>query len=74
LFGRKAEWSAVRRLLEIHGEENLRRAVEYLVFSNAQPYAPVITRPTELEEKWGKLTAFLSKFKNQRSQTTGIIL
>jgi hypothetical protein len=65
LFSRKAEWAAARRMLKIHGEESLCRIIDGLRFSNNQPYAPVITRPIELEEKWGKLMAFLSK--NKRS-------
>ena len=69
LFSRKTEWAAVRRMLEVHGEESLRRTVDSLKLSNIQPYAPVITRPTELEEKWGKLTAFLSKAQNKKSHT-----
>lgn len=68
LFKRIPQRKAVSRLLESFGEEKLKKIMELLPSVIGQKYAPVITTPIELEEKMGKLIAFV---KSKKSENVG---
>ena len=63
LFRRPHEHAATERLLKQHGREMLEKVIAFLPKSNASKYAPTITTPRELEERFGKLVAFVEKQK-----------
>jgi len=63
LFKNKNQRSALERLLKLLGREKLENAIEYAEICNSMPYAPTITTPIELENKIGKLRAFITKEK-----------
>lgn len=66
LFANTIQRSALERLVKEHGEDKVRRMIEFLPKSNAIKYAPTITTPLKLEEKLGDLIAFVNK-KRQES-------
>lgn len=72
LFKRKHEWDAARRLLKKIPFEELEKVINFLPKSNTMPYAPVVTSPSELEDKLEKLRAFWIKEK-QKSNINKII-
>lgn len=61
LFGNKTERGAVDRLLKLHGEEVVKKRIEDLIYFKSHKFCPVITKPTELENKWAKADAFLKR-------------
>lgn len=63
LFPNKTQRAALKRLLEIHGGEQLEKIIKFLPMSNKVKYAPTITTPLQLEEKLGALVAFTQKQK-----------
>lgn len=65
LFKRKHEREAVSRLLKKIGREKLEAAILAVKESNGMEYAPVITTPRELEERFGKLVAFWQKKRSK---------
>lgn len=65
---RKAEHDSSRRMIAIHGLEEVLEVVDYLEQTNALPYFPTIIKPTQLEEKWGTLVAAIQKKKNELTQ------
>lgn len=59
LFANKTQRAAVSRLLVQWPRPKLDNIVAILPQSNGTKYAPVITTPLELEDKMGKLIAFI---------------
>lgn len=64
LFARKQERQAIERMLKINGPEMLEKIIKYLPNVNGQPFAPTITKPSELEERMGKLIVFVKRQKS----------
>ena len=60
-FSNTTEQSAIKRLLKKYGEQNLIRLIDKVKETNELKYAPVITKPTELESKLAKLQIFLKQ-------------
>ena len=61
LFGNKTERSALERIIAKTGVEFLDKLVSMACWANGRLYAPVITRPTQLENKMGELIIFCKK-------------
>lgn len=61
LFMRKPQREAVSRLLGSMGREKLEQAIKVLPEIRTNKYAPVITTPSQLEEKMGALISFLQR-------------
>jgi phage replication O-like protein O len=70
LFANKTERGAIERLVKKNGKEVVERLIHALPRINAEPYAPKITTPYELEMKMGKLKAF---FDSQQNKSPKII-
>lgn len=68
LFKRKPQREAISRLAKSMGREKLEQAIKILPEIRTNKYAPVITTPTQLEEKMGSLISFL-----QRNSQSNII-
>ena len=60
-FANKTQRAASERLLKQFQLEEVLHMIETAAKSNGQQYAPVITSPLELEDKLGKLIAFMKK-------------
>lgn len=63
LFANKTQRAAISRMLAQHGAEKLEQAIKVLPQTNSTKYAPTVTTPLQLEEKWGALAAFFKKEK-----------
>ena len=66
LFKRNNQRNAVVRLLGQWPRPKLDKIIEILPQTNARKYAPTITTPLELEERMGKLIAFIQKERDNR--------
>ena len=53
------------RMLSLYGIEKLSQIISALPKIMEKPYSPVITSPTELENKMGKLIIFIRKEKTE---------
>jgi len=65
LYKRISERKAVERLLKLHGREKLEKVIAVLSQSNTERYAPTITTPIQLENKYAQLEAFWVKRKRE---------
>lgn len=66
LFGRTNQRQAVERLLVQYPRPQLDNIIRVLGQTNQDKYAPTITTPLELEERMGKLIAFIQKQRINR--------
>ena len=66
-FANTTQRAASGRLIKTYGKDKILQVIAILEQSNRIPYAPVITTPVELENKFAALTAFFqrSQFKFQ---------
>ena len=64
LFANKSQRAAIERLIKQHGADKVAAIIGFLPQIQGQKYAPVITKPTELEDKLAKLIAYKLKEKN----------
>jgi len=64
LFANKTQRGSADRLLKQHGLEKLEKLVKMLSQINQDKYAPVITTPLQLEDKFGQLIAYGQKKQN----------
>ena len=65
-FKNKTQRSAIERLLKKVGKEDLLKIVKLLKETNKEEYAPTITTPYELEQKFSKLGYFIKKNKSSK--------
>ena len=72
LFANTTERAAMDRLVKKYGSLKLGKIIEYVKFSNTQPYAPTITTPYQLEKDMAKLVAFYQKEKNKGEKKSKI--
>ena len=70
LFKRKNERDAMGRMITQHGREKMMAVIGYLPKSNAHKFAPKITTPVELEEKFGKLIAWAESEKQGKGSSS----
>ncbi len=74
LYERKNQRQAVERLLKLWGREKLENTIAALKQINAMPYAPIATTPIQLEEKAGRIQAFIEQEKNKLSKNQIVII
>ncbi len=60
-FANKTQRGACERMLKENGFEKLKKVIDFLVISNKKKFAPTITTPLQLEDKFGQLKAFWEK-------------
>jgi hypothetical protein len=58
LFANKTQRGSAERLLKTHGLPKLSGLIKLLPQMNGDKYAPVITTPVQLEDKFGQLIAY----------------
>ncbi len=68
LFKNKTQRQAIERLVNTYGIEKIEQIINLLSTTNKMPYAPIITTPLELENKLGRLLAFIQKEKNKNTR------
>lgn len=73
IYANKTERKALLRLVKEFGSDKVKGMIEYLPRLVSQPYAPKITKPTELERDMGKIKAFLEQNKN-KNQNKGVTI
>jgi len=66
LFGNTTQRASAKRMLDIHGVDKLKKIIAFLPISNQDKYAPVVTTPLQLEDKFGQLFAYWQKKKNNQ--------
>lgn len=64
LFGNKTQREALDRLVKNFGYEKIKSVIKALPQVNSIKYAPIATTPLELENKLGKIIAFMAQQKN----------
>jgi hypothetical protein len=64
-YGNKTQRKACDDLLREYGLEKVLQVIGFLPRANKLPYAPIITSPFELWERWTKLESFLTKKKGE---------
>lgn len=75
LFMRKNQNDATRRMLAQYGREMLEKIVRFLPTYNAQPFNGTgIISPIELENKMGKLKAFVDQMRSKQNSKGKTIL
>ena len=65
-FGNKTQRSACERMIITHGFDKLKKVIEFLPTSNNRKFAPVITTPLQLEDKFAQLVSFWEKEKTNQ--------
>lgn len=73
-FPNTTQRAATQRLLDEHGLQKLLKIIQFLVRSNASPYAPTITTPVQLEDKMGALIAFGEKERSKNNKPKSYVL
>ena len=71
-YNNKSERSACERLIQQIGEDSALNACKAAVMVQGENFAPIITKPTELERSITKLRAFMQR-KTTEVESTGII-
>jgi hypothetical protein len=66
LYSNKTERAALTRLVEKYGADTIGKWTQALPKIIAQPYAPQITTPYQLERKLGQLMSFLQRKKSEK--------
>ena len=64
-YANKTQRGALKRLIGLFGEEMIIKVLNILPKTNGMSYAPVITTPLQLEDKWSALEAFVKKEKSK---------
>ena len=62
-FANTTQRAAIQRLLDQHGFEAVAKILAILPQTNSMQYAPVITTPVQLEDKFASLGAFIARKK-----------
>ena len=73
LFLNKTERKAIERMTKKYGNKTVSNLIAFLPHSNKAKFAPIITKPTELENKLGTLKAFWKRQKNEVRQKGMVI-
>lgn len=60
-FGNKTQRKAVEDMIRLNGFENVKQVTTLACQSYGQEYAPVITTPLQLKDKWSALGAWIKK-------------
>ena len=67
-YGNKTNRKAAQWLIDKCGMEKTLRTIEYLEQIRSEPYAPIITTPYQLKEKFGQLIAYHEKNEAQSNK------
>jgi len=74
-FKKPFEFQAAEYLINTFGIEDTLKWAQIACKTLGMPYAPRITKPTELKDKWANLQAFaMSKIKEEQSKPKGLVI
>src|SRR3990167_1684516 len=71
-YGNKTQRKAIQDLLDLMGEEKLVRTIEYAALVRTDPFAPTITTPYQLKEKFAQLISYNQKQENKSTKGISI--
>jgi len=74
LFANKTERNALERLVREFGEKEVEVIISALETFVGVKFAPVITKPTHLENKFGELKAFVKRNQQNKTEQRHIII
>lgn len=66
LFSNKTERASLDRIIKQLGYDRVEKIIDHLPIITSKPYAPKITKPTELERDLGKLIVFIRQQQSQQ--------
>lgn len=72
VYGNKTQRKAVQELLDKYGEEKLLSTIDYIESVKSDPFAPVITTPYQLKEKFAQLLQYHAKKQTAKPSITFI--
>ncbi len=72
LFGNTTQRGALERLVKKFGKEQIGKMIDYLPKIFGKPYAPVITTPYLLEQKFANYINYVQKEKGRGSKVIKI--
>jgi hypothetical protein len=72
-FGNKTQRKAVEDMIRLQGFERVKKVAEFACQIHGQQYAPVITTPLQLRDKWSQLEAW-GKTQVEKSNSKGITI
>ena len=64
-YGNRTQRAAIQDLLKLMGLEKLLRTIEYAAAVQSEQFAPTITTPYQLKEKFAQLTSYYQKQNNK---------
>ena len=64
-YSNTTQRAAADRLITTHGLEHVLKVIAFLPRSNAMPYFPSITTPSQLEDKWASLEAAVGRMRSE---------
>jgi len=67
LYPNTTERKSLERMIKEHGYNEILKVISNLHQYVTQPYAPRITKPSELEKDFGKLLLFISQERNKNA-------
>lgn len=71
-YGNTTQRKAVKDLLKLVGEEKVLKAIEFCSQENGEPYAPVITTPYQMRERWAQIAAHYKRKANNQNNVVFI--
>jgi hypothetical protein len=74
IYSNTTQRKALENLVKEHGEEDIKKILQFLPTILKEKYAPVITTPVELENKLGKLQAYIQKNGYKKSDVSIAVL
>ncbi len=71
-FGNTTERKACSYLIDKFGLEHVCKMATAVVQTRGMPYAPIVTKPSELRDKWSKIETFIvtERSKHQKNSVT----
>jgi len=72
-FGRKVERKAMESVLKALGFDETEKILLVLPQIISKPYAPKVTKPTEMQRDLGKLAAFISQERSVKNKKNNIV-
>lgn len=72
-FGNKTQRKAVEDMIRLQGFEKVKKVAEFACKAHGQKYAPIITTPSQLKDKWSALEAWAKNKKEESTKSITII-
>ena len=70
----KKEQDAIQNLVESYGEEHLESVINALPLVQSKKFVPVITSPSDLDDKYPRLVSALKRIREEENNGRGFVL